>query len=141
MIFPELAALAITMNVYMESRGEPLQCSTWVAETVINRRDLKRKDVFEIVMDRKQYSWTNNLKRRNLDALLQLNKDVIERMEMNTGDFKAYIRAGKIAQDVLSRPTKTRFTHFHKVGYTPAWSIGKTGVRCGNHIFYKGIAW
>jgi len=141
MILPELALLVVSMNVYMESRGEPLQCSTWVAETVINRSHAKDKNVFEIVMARKHYSWTNDLPNRNLDALLQLNKKVIEKLEVGTKDFKAYMRSVKIAQDTISRPTKTRFTHFHKVGITPDWSIGKAGVRCGNHIFYSGIAW
>lgn len=121
----ELNCLAL--NIYHESRGEPLKGQLAVASVTLNRAtdDRYPDDVCSVVWQPSQFSWTND---RNSD---------------NPNDIKSWEIAQNIAIIISSEyspftDVTNGATMFHAVGSKPSWRkrFEKT-TQIGGHVFYR----
>lgn len=129
------ALLCLSLNVYHEARGEPLDGQIAVAEVTMIRAAGSDENVCKEVAKPKQFSWANQLPRRNGFLALPAS--------MKPKETAAWARARAVAEVVMTRSLlgmKPLFdaTHFHVVGLKPEWSSGMQRVtRIGNHVFYR----
>ena len=128
----ELACLAL--NVYYESRGEPLEGQYAVAEVTMNRvADPRYPDtVCEAVYQKK---W-DYLRKRYVGAFswTELDHNARPRGE-------AWERALSVAELTYAGSRTSVLdgaVHYHASHIRPSWSRGKKPVaRIGRHLFYK----
>lgn len=137
----EAALLAMTLNLYHEARSETERGMQAVADTVLVRetKDSYPDCVTGVVLQRKQFSWANGKRIRDVGDLVTLQHKILNKLELGTKDFKSYQMADRVARRVLAdnyKP-KYRFTHYHSVRVKPYWSVGKQGYRIGKHVFYR----
>lgn len=139
----EAALLALTLNIYMEAKGESRAGMQAVADTVITRVD--RRDypecVTKVVLQSKQFSWIKKNKVESVFDLMALQRAIIHSKSFNKKEMEAYQRAEQIASMALSSGYKprNRFTHFHASRIQPYWSYGKRGYRIGKQTFYYRV--
>lgn len=121
----KVALLCLAMNVYHESRGEPLEGQYAVAHVTINRSIENRSNICKEVYRLNQFSWTRK-KRKQPGA--------------NDEDW---IRSLEVARDSLNkRDITSGSTYFFnpKVGNVQCITKGRKFVkRIGNHVFYSNI--
>jgi N-acetylmuramoyl-L-alanine amidase len=128
----ELTCLA--MNVFYESRGEPVEGQYAVAEVTMNRVANPRypATVCETVYQKK---W-DYLRKRYVGAFswTELNDNPAP----NGG---AWEQAVSVAEETYSGRRESALdgaVHYHATHIRPSWSRGKKPVaRIGQHLFYK----
>jgi spore germination cell wall hydrolase CwlJ-like protein len=116
----EAAILCLALNVYHESRGEPLKGQYAVAFVTLNRAKAWKKPICEIVYQPKQFSWT-----------------VMQTSPPN--EPRAWATAVMVARAVTAGvPDFTNGSlYFHEANLKPSWrSRVKITLRIGNHVFY-----
>jgi spore germination cell wall hydrolase CwlJ-like protein len=128
------AFLCLALNVYHESRSEPVAGQLAVAMTTMNRAEGDQKNVCEVVMAPKQFSWTNRLVQRRKTNWKIANRALPR-------DEKAWRMARAVAYVTLKGKVAD-FTHgatyYHTTAVHPTWDRGMRIVYAsGNHIFYK----
>ena len=116
----ESALICLALNIYHESRGEPVRGQLAVALVTLNRAKWMQHRVCTEVYRAKQFSWTN------------YPPQVIQ-------DQKAFKQALAIAKAASQIPDFTQgATHFHRQDIKPYWSTSYQPVeQIGNHIFYR----
>ena len=115
----ESALICLALNIYHESRGEPVRGQLAVALVTLNRAKWMQHRVCTEVYRAKQFSWTNS--------------------QLTIQDPIAYKRALAIARAAYQIPDFTQgATHFHRQDIKPYWSTSYQPVeQIGNHIFYR----
>ena len=118
-----LDLLCLSLVVYVEARGEPIDGQMLVAEVVINRTQADRypDDVCGVVFEEDQFSGMDDLN------VYQIITDL------------AWTTSMSVASDVLAgNGIGTTATHYHATHVDPYWSDHLTKLgQYGNHIFYR----
>lgn len=122
----ETALICLSLNIFHESRGEPILGQYAVAQVTLNRAQGNQSRVCLEVYRHRQFSWTHQSVR------FQNPKKV---------DPEAWDRAVKIARIVLTRHDLMDISrgadHYHARYVSPRWSKSlKRTTRISNHIFY-----
>ena len=109
-----------------------------VADVTITRVHDSRwpNNVKDVVLQRKQFSWTTTHRVRNLSDMIRL-QDKILYGNTSEENLRAYYKAYEIAEKVVSHGYKPRyqFTHFHNKSVKPRW--GRKAMVYRNHIYYR----
>lgn len=126
------ALMCLAMNVYQESRGEPILGQYAVALVTLNRAEENGTKVCTEVLKKKQFSWTNGLvaKKSVVQAETPKDKD-------------AWKKSMIIARTALAGKMPD-FTHgatfYHERRVKPKWRLAMVQTKSiGNHIFYREI--
>jgi N-acetylmuramoyl-L-alanine amidase len=131
-----VALSCLALNIYHESRSEPIRGQLAVALVTMNRADWKIEEVCDEVVRPKQFSWTEQ-KVRIINGTYKLKQGGIPR------EKEAWLRSVNLARKVLNGKVHdftngSKFYHTIK-NRTPKWArkmlISKI---IGNHIFYTG---
>jgi N-acetylmuramoyl-L-alanine amidase len=124
---PELYCLAL--NVYFESRGEPLEGQYAVADVTLNRADSEYfpDSICSVVYQRSQFSWTH-----------QIQNSRNPRLRERQAWYLAQQVALEITELDIMRGITDGATYFHANYVQPRWrlSFEKT-TRIGTHLFYR----
>lgn len=115
----EAAILCLALNIYHESRGEPIDGQFAVAQVTLNRAKRKPENVCKVVNAHSQFSWT-------------LTRPPVT-------DKLAFDHAMRVARLSLEMADFTHNSdHFHSIAVSPSWAkrMEVTGY-WGNHIFYR----
>lgn len=128
------AVACLAINIYMESRGEPIIGQYGVALVTINRAKKSQDSICNTVFKPKQFSWTNSgVKRVKYAWKVATPKD----------DY-AWEKAEKIAIHALAgnMPDFTKGAdHYHATYVSPKWRYAMVPTKkIGNHIFYAAVS-
>lgn len=131
------AALCLALNIYHEARGEPVMGKYGVAMVTLNRAKRDEDKVCDVVFQRKQFSWTTQVKRTN--AGYAIPKHLIPKID-NPIEAYSWERAQIIANVALSG-RMWDFTgganHYHAKRVNPSWNRNMVVAKViGRHIFY-----
>lgn len=135
----EIAVFCLALNVYHESRGEPIEGQYAVAQATMNRAGYNRKKVCEVVIAPAQFSWTINgvwwLKGKphlNPNYRPKNGPENGHAWKMAVQVARASFIFGKV--DVVGDAT-----FFHTVDVWPHWAPHVEYVKTiGAHRFYRG---
>lgn len=117
----------LTINLYHEARGEPLEGMKAVCHVVLNRAEKRNQSVQQVVLAPWQFSWANGNKRPALH-----DYDALQ---------KCMEAASEAIQERLQGKTLAGADHYHTLQVNPAWNKGmKVVAKIGNHIFYKEVS-
>lgn len=125
--FDKREILALTTNIYHESRGEPKLGRYMVGYVTINRVLSPEfpNTIYKVVVANKQFSWYNER-----DSLIPDNINVKKWKE-------CYEIAIYILQNIGFDPTFGAL-YFHTIDVDPSWAKDKEFIiRVGYHLFYK----
>ena len=132
------AITCLTLNIYFESRNQPIEGQIAVSQVVLERVKSEKypNTVCEVVFQGPTYSWSVNYPIKDrcqfswyCDGLSDKPKDKI-----------AWLNSLEVAEKVYYGLTDTvkGATHYHSVKVDPWWAKYKVKVRqIGDHIFYK----
>ena len=131
----ESAIMCLALNVYWESRGEPTSGQHAVAQVTLNRADWNNEKVCEVVLKRKQFSWTNGL------VAKRGGHSYLKKAGLPT-DLMAWLKSYEVAKANLQRQAPMvvgrKVDHYHATRVQPSWSVAFVPVKqIGAHIFYK----
>lgn len=128
------AALCLALNLYHESRGEPLHGQHAVAQVTFNRAGRDPKNVCKVVFEPKQFSWANELTARTGKARAALVPKYMPK------DDKAWNLARSIAFHTVEgniRDMTNGARFYHTKAVRPAWRKElKLVAVIGQHKFY-----
>jgi N-acetylmuramoyl-L-alanine amidase len=132
----ETAALCLALNVFHESRSEPLTGQYAVASVTFNRAERDQERVCDVVFASKQFSWTRGVR------LTKRGWEIPARLiNLTNAEPEAWARAWKVARLTLNgRATdNTRGAEFYHANYVqPAWRLKMKWVKTvGTHHFYR----
>ncbi len=128
------AALCLSMNIYMEARGENFQGQVAVAQVTLNRAGRHMSQVCDVVAAKDQFSWTKGKLIRRHGKLILLKK-------YEPKEEKAWKMAQIITSIVVKGYTQNivygaRFYHADYVH--PYWASQMRLVNViGHHLFYR----
>ena len=132
------AITCLALNIYFESRNQPIEGQVAVSQVVLERVKSKKypDTVCEVVFQGPTYSWSVNYPIKDrcqfswyCDGLSDKPRDEI-----------AWLNSLEVAEKVYYGLTDTvkGATHYHSVKVDPWWAKYKVKVRqIGDHIFYK----
>ena len=134
------ALLCLTLTIFKEAESEGLENMRVVGDVVINRvnSDEYPDDVCSVVLQRKQFSWANDLRSRTVGALVDVQANTLIRIGNDDIRLNAYRDAEAVARYILSdnyRP-KHHYIHFYS-GKSPYWAKGKRGLKKGRHTLMR----
>lgn len=115
--------LCLTVAIFFEARGEPIEGQFAVGQVILNRVDDPRypDTVCDVVYEDRAFSFTHDGKSDRLP-------------KKPTG---ATERAREVASSLLRWGYPLTSTHFHTASVEPLWSKSfKLDTRIGNHLFY-----
>jgi N-acetylmuramoyl-L-alanine amidase len=124
----------LALNVYYESRGEPLAGMHAVAEVTMNRVASRRypATVCEVVYEKR---W-DRLRKRDVGAFSWTEFDFVPHPE-----GRAWQQARDVAHAAFHRlqpPVLGGALHYHASHIRPSWAKGRKPVaRIGAHVFYR----
>ena len=126
------AAICMAANIYYEARSESIPGQYAVAQVTMNRAKTKDK-VCEVVMAKKQFSWTA--------AMVSKIRGVYV-LNTNPKDQYAWWKAQRVAAMVLNGktgvPLAAGTTHYHTTDIRPYWAkYYRVRAIIGRHIFYQ----
>ena len=140
----EIALLALTMNIYMEARGESITGRQAVMDTTLTRVIEKHRgddNVVDVVLHPAQFSWVKERKVKNAFDLMSLQDAILHSEKTKPADIVSYRKAEALARKGLAKHYKRlyKFKYFNTVKVDPKIkrNEGKSGYRIGNHIFYR----
>lgn len=140
----EFAVLALTMNIYMESRGESIIGQHAVMDTTLTRvieKHMGDDNVLDVVLRPSQFSWTKKRKIKNAFDLMALQDAILHSKKTRPADITAYRKAESMARKGLQKNYKRlyKFRYFNTISVDSKLerNRGKAGVRIGNHLFYR----
>lgn len=130
----ETALLCLALNVYFESRGEPIPGQYAVALVTMNRAGWNEKRVCPEVFKPMQFSWTQKLA-YPVGKNYKLTKAGIPK------EASAWDTAVTIAETVMAGrmfDITEGATHYHADYVSPRWANNlQVSFRVGKHIFYR----
>lgn len=114
----------ISLCLYHECRGEPLEGQVAVAHVIMTRAAKRRLSVEEVITQKSQFSWVSDNR----------PDDVTDH-----GAFVTCMRAAMIAIDQrLLGNTMQGADHYHADYVHPAWAEKLKKIKkIGRHIFYR----
>jgi spore germination cell wall hydrolase CwlJ-like protein len=129
------AALCLALNVYHESRSEPIQGQYAVASVTMNRAQGDESKICDTVFKPGQFSWTDDIPKIGTKKKLRYaKKQEIEdkaAWQLSTDIAKLTLLGFVEWKDVVS---------FHRYDVKPTWAASKEFKfvkRIGVHLFYK----
>ena len=115
----ESALLCLTLNLYHEARGEPIEGQIAVTLVVLNRAKRNRTSICHEVYRPNQFSWTKKppaIKKREVLSKLKKVARIATKLEDFTGGAD----------------------HYHAKTVSPEWAESLVYVgKWGDHLFYK----
>jgi spore germination cell wall hydrolase CwlJ-like protein len=124
-----LEILCLTVAIYYEARGEPIEGQAAVAQVILNRVQHPDfpDDACAVVFEPDQFSFVGD------------PSDLIPPMVENEQARRATERAAKAALEVVEGyHTHITSTHYHADYVEPYWAdVYTLDFRVGNHIFYS----
>lgn len=127
------AALCLALNIYHESRAEPIPGQYGVALVTLNRAGTKHRVCAEVFKS-KQFSWTEGVVTRTEKGWVISNSH-------KPKEAHAWWVAQRIAATTLEgrMPDITNgSTHFHAKRIKPYWSYDRKPSKVlGRHVFYR----
>ena len=132
------AITCLALNIYFESRNQPIEGQVAVSQVVLERVKSKKypDTVCEVVFQGPTYSWSVNYPIKNrcqfswyCDGISDKPKDEI-----------AWLNSLEVAEKVYYGLTDTvkGATHYHSLKVDPWWAKYKVKVKqIGDHIFYR----
>lgn len=128
------AALCLALNIYHESRSEPLVGQHAVAQVTFNRAGRDPDKVCGEVFKPKQFSWANSL------TSVKGAERAARAPKFMPKDNKAWMLARAIAHHTVSGNINDftgGATHYHTHAVRPVWRKAFALVAViGNHRFY-----
>jgi hypothetical protein len=131
-----LLASAITclaLNVYFESRNQPLLGQMAVAAVTLNRADGDKEKICQVVTQPYQFSWTINRLKKHGKYYVLPNKYVPKNIE-------AWIQSWQVAEKILKNGAQGIVhgaTFYHATWVNPSWDDKmKKVAQIGDHVFY-----
>jgi len=124
-VFLIAAAACLSLALYHESRGEPLNGQLMVARVIINRMESPRwpSSMCNVITQDRQFSF--------------YRKDKTPKPR----DEIAWAKAQKLAVEIIKDPDILPFStanHYHTPNVFPVWRKGLHMIaRIGNHIFWS----
>ena len=121
--------LWLSLALFYEARGEPIQCQIDVARVILQRSRQSGMSVQDVILAPGQFPWVKDVFRG----------DIIKPESRPNRDGMAWLQVEQSAIKSLYQDDWTRSTHFHAT-YIPkpkSWSKLVKTHQCGNHIFYK----
>ena len=129
-----LEVLCLTVAIYYEARGEPIEGQAAVAQVILNRVQHPDfpDDACAVVFEPNQFSFVDG--RELLPPMISGNAT-----EGNEQARRATERAAEVALEVIGGyHTHITSTHFHATYVNPFWSdVYTLDFQIGNHIFYS----
>lgn len=129
------AALCLAINIYFESRSEPIEGQYAVAQVTMNRAERDPKKLCKVVFKPNQFSWANPLTSVSKEERVLVAKKYV------FSDTKAWDMAKNVAQNTLLGYVKDftgGATFYHTRNVRPIWRYElKYLTTIGNHKFYK----
>ena len=115
----EQALLCLALNIYHESRGDPIEGQLAVGLVTFNRAKRKLSKVCKVVYADSQFSWTKKTP--------------------PVTDTKLFRKIKEIAKlSIILHDFTGGATHYHSTNVTPHWRNGLSYVgQWGNHLFYR----
>ena len=127
------ALMCLSLNIFMEARGEPIMGQYAVAMVTLNRVKQSGDNVCEVVFKPKQFSWANK-------GVTRTAKGWKLKAEHDPKDAHAWWLAKRIAATALSGKMYdfTRGSMFyHTTAVRPVWRLAMVRTKkIGNHQFY-----
>lgn len=124
-----LEVLCLTVAIYYEARGEPIEGQAAVAQVILNRVQHPDfpDDACAVVFEPNQFSFVGD------------PSDLIPPMMENEQARRATERAAEVALEVVEGyHTHITSTHYHADYVEPYWAdVYTLDFRVGNHIFYS----
>jgi spore germination cell wall hydrolase CwlJ-like protein len=128
-IIPIVAATCLAMNVYLESRSEPEIGQLAVAQVTVRRAGYRPDRLCEVVMARKQFSWTANTDGNGAGGL----------------EEQAWRQAQSVARRAILWGYLRHFpdhsagaTHYATGWIQPYWATEmRRTAKIGRHVFYR----
>ena len=124
-----LEVLCLTVAIYYEARGEPIEGQAAVAQVILNRVQHPDfpDDACAVVFEPNQFSFVGD------------PSDLIPPMVENEQALRATQKAAKAALEVVEGyHTHITSTHYHADYVEPYWAdVYTLDFRVGNHIFYS----
>lgn len=124
-----LEILCLTVAIYYEARGEPIEGQAAVAQVILNRVQHPDfpDDACAVVFEPDQFSFVGD------------PSDLIPPMMENEQARRATQKAAKAALEVIEGyHTHITSTHYHADYVEPYWAdVYTLDFRVGNHIFYS----
>ena len=132
------AITCLALNIYFESRNQPIEGQVAVSQVVLERVKSKKypDTVCEVVFQGPTYSWSVNYPIKDrcqfswyCDGFSDKPRDEI-----------AWLNSLEVAEKVYYGLTDTvkGATHYHSVKVDPWWAKYKVKVKqIGDHIFYR----
>lgn len=131
----EAAVFCLAMNLYHESRGEPIEGQKMVAYVTMNRAMWDERLVCPTVFQDQQFSWANG-------KIVKVSRNHYRLDEsLKPKERAAWTAAQNLARTVLMvGPPPERFEakFYHATSVKPAWAKHMKRVAAvGRHIFYR----
>lgn len=116
----ESALLCLALNVFHESRGEPIAVQQAVAQVTMNRAKQDQNNVCKEVFRSHQFSWANKISKTDRK---DVHKVVAQRIKKPNG--QEWQRSLKIAEQAIQGNFYAKFkgaTHFYNIKTdNPVW--------------------
>ena len=121
--------LWLSLALFYEARGEPIQCQIDVARVILQRSRQSGMSVQDVILAPGQFPWVKDVFRG----------DIIKPESRPNRDGMAWKQVEQSAIKSLYQDDWTRSTHFHAtyISKPVSWSKLVKTHQCGNHIFYK----
>ena len=121
--------LWLSLALFYEARGEPVQCQIDVARVILERSRLSGNSVQGVILSPNQFPWVKDV----------FQGQVLRPESRPNRQSAAWIQVEQSAIKSLYLDDWTKATHFHAtyISKPASWSKLVKTHQCGNHIFYK----
>ena len=132
------AITCLALNIYFESRNQPIEGQVAVSQVVLERVKSKKypNTVCEVVFQGPTYSWSVNYPIKDRCQFSWYCDGLSDKPR----DRTAWLNSLEVAEKVYYGLTDTvkGATHYHSVKVDPWWAKYKVKVKqIGDHIFYR----
>ena len=125
----------LALNVYFESRGESLAGQYGVALVTLNRAEQTSRNVCDVVMAPKQFSWTDRVQRRHRRWVLPKDMAPVETDAWKKAVWVATVTMTGVVADITRGAT-----YYDRKDVHPAWEKKMRVVaKIGRHRFMVPI--
>lgn len=137
-MFIMTALMCLSLNIYHESRGEPIDGQIAVAQVTMNRAEQDEAEVCNTVFEKGQFSWTRDVVRYTKTGAYKIKH---HSPKFSPRDKHAWEVAVAIAEAALTEGALKNVvgdaTHFRNVREARRWHPGLRFVKqVGHHRFY-----
>jgi N-acetylmuramoyl-L-alanine amidase len=125
----ETIVLWLSLALFYEARGEPVQCQIDVSRVILERSRLSGTSVQDVILAPGQFPWVKDV----------FQGTTLKPESRPNRDGMAWKQVEQSAIRSLYLDDTIKATHFHsKIISRPiSWSKLSVTHECGNHIFYK----